>query len=119
MLTAETQFLLPAYHGAWIPARCDHKLISTSEQTQLWLLYFPPQDDEHEANLPHGVHVFGISRLAREMIIFTERWSKRGTIEGIRTEVISPLEESFYATVRLLAAEWCQESPTVMFTSGR
>ncbi|MEM7134715.1 MAG: helix-turn-helix transcriptional regulator [Chloroflexota bacterium] len=107
VLTSESQFLLPAYHGAWVPAYCTHKLLSPSEKTKLWLLYFQPQSDEI-ATL-QNVRVFGISPLAREMLLYTERWSIPGTKEEQEEEGISRLEGSFYETIRLLATEWCEE----------
>ena len=109
VLTAESQFLLPAYHGAWIPACCDHKLISSSKQTKLWLLYFQPrtyaEEGKKEQDLLHGVCIFGLSPLAREMLLYTERWSKPSLVNGT-----TPLENSFYETIRLLVVEWGQES---------
>ena len=102
VLTDESQFLLPAFHGVWVPARCVHKLVSSSERTKLWLLYFQTQAVE-EATLLQHVQIFGISPLAREMLTYTERWS-RG--RESQTEA-SPLATHFYETIRLLAAEWC------------
>jgi AraC-like DNA-binding protein len=103
VLTEKQQFLLPAYHGAWIPARCAHKLISPSEETRLWLLYIHPEEDE----IPvfQSVRIFGVSPLAREMILYTERWAD----EEDRSVDGSLLAQRFYETIRLLAAEWCEE----------
>ena len=103
VLTEESQFLLPAYHGVWIPAQRAHKLLSPSEKTKLWLLYFAPKKAE-EAVLK-DIHVFGISPLAREMMIYTERWST----ERDQTGTDAALAQSFYQTIRLLASEWCAQ----------
>ncbi len=108
VLTAESQFLLPAYHGAWIPARCDHKLVSKSEDTRIWLLYFQPREELSEALLPNEVRIFSISRLAREMVTYTEHWSSYGVDERTRQHD-DATKMHFYATIRLLAAEWCQD----------
>ncbi|MBV7337314.1 helix-turn-helix transcriptional regulator [Chloroflexi bacterium TSY] len=102
VLTDESQFLLPAYHGAWVPARCAHKLESPSEETKLWLLYFQPR--EVEVAVLQNVRIFGVSPLAREMILHTERWSD----EGKGNEGSNALAQSFYETIWLLIAEWCE-----------
>ena len=104
VLTDESQFLLPAFHGVWVPARCVHKLLSSSAKTKLWLLYFQSHAAAEIAVLQH-VHIFGISPLARAMLIYTERWSGSGESEA----KASPLAKQFYETIRLLAAEWCTQ----------
>ena len=98
--TRESQFLLPAFHGAWIPAVNAHKLVSPSEKTNLWLIYFQTKKKE-PASFQGGVRIFGLSSLAREMLRYTERWSTEG-------EESDPLARSYYRTIRLLAAEWCE-----------
>ena len=103
VLTEKQQFLLPAYHGAWIPAHCAHKLLSPSDETKLWLLYFRP--GENAIQVFQSVRIFGISPLAREMMLYTERWSDKENSNrdgGL-------LAQRFYETIRLLAAEWCEE----------
>jgi AraC-like DNA-binding protein len=97
--TEARAFLLPANHGAWIPANCAHRLHSDTAGLQLWLLYFRPREPEHEAL--GQLRLFFISTLAREMILFTARWS----IEGEANET----EHYFYETARLLAIEWCSQ----------
>jgi AraC-like DNA-binding protein len=51
------------------------------------------------------VRIFGISALAREMILYTDRWSDKEEINGNG----GLLAQQFYETIRLLAAEWCAE----------
>ena len=99
VFTNNYQFLLPAYHGAWIPGGCAHKLVSPSDKIKLWFLYFSPKKQE-SVNLK-SVRIFGVSRMAREMLLFTERWS-----DG---DGDSQLAQSFYETIRLLAVEWCEK----------
>lgn len=103
VLTEKQQFLLPAYHGAWIPARSAHKLLSPSDETRLWLLYFRPEEDD--SSIFQSVRIFGISPLAREMMLYTERWSEKRDGCGD----VGLLAQRFYETIRLLAAEWCEE----------
>ena len=103
VLTEKQQFLLPAYHGAWIPARSAHKLLSPSEETRLWLLYFHPKEDD--IAVFRRVRIFGVSPLAREMILHTERWSHEADSGG----EAGLLAQRFYETIRLLAAEWCEK----------
>ena len=101
--THQSQFLLPAYHGAWIPAHFAHKLVSPSDRTRLWILYFQPRQED--AAFLQTVRIFGLSSLAREMLRYTERWSKNG--ENVAKS--NPLAQSFYETIRLLAEEWCSK----------
>ncbi|MEM7033512.1 MAG: helix-turn-helix transcriptional regulator [Chloroflexota bacterium] len=103
VFTTTAQFLLPAYHGAWVPAHCQHKLISPAKETKLWLLYFRPQ--EAEPSVLHSVRIFGISPLAREMLLYSERWSEAAE----PAEGSDPLEHHFYETIRHLVPEWCEQ----------
>lgn len=97
--TTARAFLLPAKHGAWIPANCRHTLQSTTPALQLWSLYFCQREPEPETL--RQLQVFFISTLAREMIVFTTRWS----IDRAADET----ERNFYETMRLLLVEWCSQ----------
>ena len=101
VLTEKHQFLLPAFHGTWIPATVPHKLLSPSEQTKLWVLFFQPR--EEEVAMLQSVRTLPVSNLAREMILFTEQWS------SAKVEEVSPLAHHFYETIWRLVAEWCKE----------
>ena len=101
--TQTSHFLLPAYHGAWIPAHCAHNLVSHSDKTKLWLLYFQPA--EKEVEVLQSVRIFALSLMAREMLRYTERWSRDENV----TEETTPLAKSFYDSIRLFAEEWCAE----------
>ncbi|MEM7348455.1 MAG: helix-turn-helix transcriptional regulator [Chloroflexota bacterium] len=102
------KLILPARHGAWIPAHRSHKIYSKSPDLYLRTLYFDQQDND-EALLGQ-FHIFSISTLAREMIVYTQKWSMEGKADRVET--------SFFETIRLLAIEWCQQTmPLVLPTT--
>ncbi len=102
--TDEYHVLLPAQHGAWIPSRLPHRVTSTSPNLYWRTIYFRPHSEEVSSLLTP--HVFPISTLAREMIVFTAQWSIDHPLE--------PLEKQFFQTLRLLIPTWCQEALPLM-----
>ena len=70
--TRDKQFILPARHAAWIPANLIHKVESPSPLLHLRTLYIWPDDGEQK--FPEQLTVFPVARLAREMILYTQRW---------------------------------------------
>lgn len=55
-------------------------------------------------------HIFPVSILAREMIVYTQNWSTEGETGEI--------ERSFLETIRLLAVDWCKQTiPLVLPTT--
>lgn len=95
--TGESQFLLPAHHAAWIPADCWHQQRSDSPHLYWRSLYFTPQPDEPA--ILKQIHIFPVSTLAREMIIYSERWRP--------TDPADALEQQFLQTIYALVPQWC------------
>lgn len=97
--THEQRFILPAWHGAWLPAGMAHQLRSESSQLYLRSLYFLKSHDDQLAI--NKLSVFPISPMAREMILYTEQW---------RYDMpMSELERSFMKALRYLIRQWCND----------
>lgn len=94
-------FLLPAQHGAWIPANMQHRVHSSSPELFLRMLYI---DDPHPVeDVLKELSVFPISPLAREMIYHTRIWNNKA-------EPADAVEESFMQTLRLMLPQWAAAS---------
>lgn len=107
--SGDHQLILPARHGAWIPAHRLHKIHSKSSDLHLRTLYFHERKNDEE--ILQQFHIFSISVLAREMIVYTQQWSVED--EADQTE------RSFFETIRLLAIDWCQQTiPLVLPTTN-
>ena len=105
--TEQSQILLPIRHGAWIPYNCPHRVYSPSPDLFWRTLYFKPEAEE--AAILTRLHIFPLSNLAREMILYTQRWDS-----AIET---NPIEHSFFQTIRLMLPDWCQNSLFLMLPS--
>lgn len=102
------QLILPSRHGAWIPAHRLHKIHSNSPDLYLRNLYFHERKKDEE--ILRQFHIFPISTLAREMIVYTQIWPTEG--KAAKTE------RSFLGTIRLLAIDWCKQTiPLVLPTT--
>ncbi|MEM8531973.1 MAG: AraC family transcriptional regulator [Chloroflexota bacterium] len=100
-LSIQTQtkhLLLPARHAAWLPARSMHRLSSRSPHLYLRTLYF--WRETYDLLTLQQFHVFPLSTMAKEMIVYTEKWDVKHEA-GV-------LEMSFLQTLRLLIGEWVQ-----------
>ena len=95
--TADHCFLLPAKHAAWIPAKCLHRVSSTSPDLFLRMLYF--NGTETEAECLKNMSVFPINNLAREMIYQTRVWN----YSFAETD---ELEKAFFKSIRLFVVQW-------------
>jgi len=91
--------LLPAHHGAWIPANMEHRVHSASPELYLRMLYF--DDPCPEEVVLRDLNVFPISSLAREMLYYTKVWNNN---------VAAPdeTERSFFQTLRILLPQWAK-----------
>jgi AraC-like DNA-binding protein len=108
LLSGKYQLILPARHGAWIPAHRFHKIYSNSPDLYLRNVYFHEREKDEE--ILRQFHIFPISALAREMIVYTQTWSTES--EAGKTE------RSFLETIRLLAIDWCKQTiPLVLPTT--
>ena len=65
--SGKRQLILPARHGAWIPAHQLHKIHSNSPDLHLRSVYFHERKKDEE--VLRQFHIFSVSTLAREMII--------------------------------------------------
>ena len=59
----DQQFILPAKHGAWIPAGLKHKIMSSSPQLYLRTIYLEPSKKRY--GFPQRLTIFPVSPLAR------------------------------------------------------
>jgi AraC-like DNA-binding protein len=98
--TQDKQFILPARHGAWIPANLVHRVESPSPQLHLRTLYFWRGDGEHK--LPEKLTVFPVTSLAREMIVYTQRWPHENPV--------LESEDAFYQAILYLISDWCRDA---------
>jgi AraC-like DNA-binding protein len=89
--------LLPAHHGAWIPANMEHKVHSASPELYLRNIYF--DDPCPEEVILRDLSVFPISSLAREMVYFTKTWNGDASDPD-------DVEKSFFQTLRLFLPQW-------------
>jgi AraC-like DNA-binding protein len=69
----EKHILIPGWYGVWIPANTDHQIWSNHSQLSIRSVCFPVTDNI--ASLHQSIVVFPVSRLLREMIHYTEKWS--------------------------------------------
>jgi AraC-like DNA-binding protein len=104
LLSGTQQLILPARHGAWIPANRQHKIFSNSSELYLRNIYF--QERENDDEILRGFHIFPVSSLAREMIVNTHLWSPEGEM--------SRTEEVFFKAIRQLAIEWCRQTMSLV-----
>ena len=102
--TEKQQSILPARHAAWIPARLTHKVESPSTHLHLRTLYIWGDDDEEK--FPERLTVFPVTPLAREMIVYTRRWSHK--------DPVSETEEAFFKAICHLIPDWCRAAMTLV-----
>lgn len=71
--TESTQYLLPTFHCAWIPPGMMHKTTSPLDEVFLRCIFF-----ENVPNHPFfkEINIFNTPTVLREMILFTEQWSR-------------------------------------------
>lgn len=66
-------YLLPQNHAAWIPPNAMHKTNSHSETIKLMIMFF----DVSKTDLfYHEVSIFSVPPVLKEMIKYSEKWSK-------------------------------------------
>jgi len=100
----EQQFILPAKHGAWIPAGLNHKVLSSSPHLYLRTLYM--EQMQETVQFPQRLTIFPISPLAREMIVHTQQWHY--------DEAVTDAETAFYNAIGYLIADWCADDITLV-----
>ncbi len=99
VITESARLLLPARHGALIPAGTWHRLESSSATMMLRTIYFERREDDP---LVFGqLQMFPVDNLGQEIIAYTSRWQKRVPESRLEYQVVN--------TLRLLVEEWCRE----------
>jgi AraC-like DNA-binding protein len=98
--TSDRQFILPARHAAWIPAYLSHKVESRSPHLHLRTIYI--WRDNGEPKFPEQLTVFPVTALAREMIVYTQRWP--------HDRPVSKSEDAFYKAVFYMISDWCRDA---------
>jgi hypothetical protein len=73
--SGKQKLILPAGHGAWIPAHRLHRIYSNSPGLHLRNVYFHERKEDEE--ILRQFHIFPISTLAR-VYRFRISWTKRG-----------------------------------------
>ena len=105
----EQQFILPARHAAWIPARLSHKVESPSAHLHLRTLYI--WEDGNGEKFPEQLTVFPVTPLAREMIAYTGRWSHE--------DPVCETEEAFFRAICYLVMDWCRAAMMLVLPTTR
>ncbi|WP_080779212.1 AraC family transcriptional regulator [Chryseobacterium phocaeense] len=67
-------YLLPQNHAAWIPPGAIHKTNSHSEKIRLMIMF---AEVEEHSSFHRELHVFSVPPVLKEMIRYSERWSKK------------------------------------------
>ncbi|NIF05190.1 AraC family transcriptional regulator [Chryseobacterium sp. Tr-659] len=70
----ERIYLLPQNHAVWIPPNAVHKTNSHSEKIKLMIMF---ADVDIKTPFYHQVHIFSVPPVLKEMIKYSERWSKQ------------------------------------------
>jgi AraC-like DNA-binding protein/mannose-6-phosphate isomerase-like protein (cupin superfamily) len=71
--TENRTYLLPTHHCAWIPPGVAHRSSSPASQVYLRCLFFSVNE---ELNFFKELNIFHTPKVLREMIFFTEQWSR-------------------------------------------
>lgn len=100
LYTENSRFLLPQNHAAWIPSNVSHKTSSNAATVFLRTIYY---DTNHLPSFFDEFKLFTVSEVLREMILYTEKWSK--------LEVYSEAEFHFLQAILLELPSFTKEAP--------
>ncbi len=106
--TDSSRFLLPAGHAAILPPQLEHYLYSNSPHLFLRSLYFSPVESNE---ILQELCVFPVSSLAREMILYTQRWQY--------FHPATEIEQHFLKTIYLLLPQWAQSALSLHLPDSR
>ncbi len=84
----EKKYLLPQNHAAWIPPNAIHKTNSHSEKINLMIMF--AEVDSKEPFFQE-VNVFSVPPVLKEMIKYSEKWSKLMTKDHYETVFLQAL----------------------------
>lgn len=76
--TENKRFLLPQNHAAWIPSFVLHKTTSSASSIFLRSIYY---DTEELPPFYNELRLFSVPNVLREMILYTEKWSKKTDLD--------------------------------------
>lgn len=76
--TESKRLLLPQNHAAWIPSLVVHKTTSSASTVFLRSIYYNTQELPSFYN---ELRLFSVPDVLREMILYTEKWSKKTDID--------------------------------------
>lgn len=86
--TAERTYLLPSQHCAWIPPGLAHRTSSPVKQVYLRCIFLNKTSD---SPFFKELNIFHTSKVLREMILFTEQWSRLEEEEALEQDFIKAL----------------------------
>jgi len=86
--TAERTYLLPSQHCAWIPPGLAHRTSSPLNQVYLRCIFLNKTGD---SPFFKELNIFHTSKVLREMILFTEQWSRLEEEEALEQDFIKAL----------------------------
>lgn len=102
--TADRTYLLPTHHCAWIPSGLLHKTSAPVSQVHLRCIFLSKTSDNP---FFEQLNIFHTPKVLREMILFTEQWS--------RLEEEDPLEFDFLkALIGILPVTFKTSLPLVL-----
>lgn len=86
--TAERTYLLPTHHCAWIPSGLKHRTSSPVKQVYLRCIFL-----SKTAKDPffQELNIFRTSKVLREMILFTEQWSRLKGEDALELDFLKAL----------------------------
>jgi AraC-like DNA-binding protein/mannose-6-phosphate isomerase-like protein (cupin superfamily) len=86
--TAERTYLLPTHHCAWIPPGLVHRTSSPVKQVYLRCIFL-----SKTANDPffQELNIFHTSKVLREMVLFTEQWSRLEEEDALELDFLKAL----------------------------
>ncbi|WP_267402890.1 MULTISPECIES: AraC family transcriptional regulator [unclassified Chryseobacterium] len=77
IFTDSKHWYLPARCFMWIPAHTPHYIFSTSQNVDLFNLYF--KEEESEDGFFDEINIYSVNHLLREMILHTKDWDGKIT----------------------------------------
>ncbi|MBW3519117.1 AraC family transcriptional regulator [Flavobacterium sp. NKUCC04_CG] len=88
LYTRERSYLLPQNHCVWIPSNCYHHSTSPKENVFLRTIFFVVNDPR---DFYKEIQVFPAPTVLKEMILFTERYSRIETSDEIENAFLRGL----------------------------
>lgn len=87
--TEHQTYLLPRHHCAWVPPGVPHKSSSPVDQVHLRCLFFTISDTHPFFKT---LNIFHTPQVLREMILFTEQWSRLEEKDEVESDFLKGLK---------------------------